>query len=263
MTESVFAEELKSILVSVDRAKKSSKNSATIGRNGEIPLIEFLNKYLPHTLKAVSGHFVSPDRKKSPQIDCMIIDTRYPLLAFNSDNSVLVMGHSVLKIIELKTNLRSGDIKKSSKNFQECMKLLEGIWSGDLISWKKPSFDIVAYRSTIKNATIEQHYHKHCNPKLTHFNIFVFETKDHPETGRLFHFEPTSHWNENQTLAEENKDLMKNKYKLTTFKEQFPVSDLYYAIIQMTYYTIASRKYELSEIASHFDDYLDWSVTYP
>lgn len=108
----IIEQEEKSILLAVDRALSSSSNSQTIGRNGELPLIDFLNKYLPPTLKAVSGHFLTPNGNISPQIDVMIIDTRYPFLSVNLDGSVLAMLHSVIHTIELKTNLISSDIKK-------------------------------------------------------------------------------------------------------------------------------------------------------
>lgn len=262
MSNSVFKEELKSILASVDKAKSSSNNAQVVGRNGELLLIHFLNKYLPNTLKAVSGHFVSPEGKRSPHIDCMIVDTRYPLLAYNTDDSVQVMAHSVLKILELKTNLTSGDIKKTARNFKTCSELLDGIWTGELLSWKKPSFNLVAYRSAIKNTTIENHYFSYCNPESVHFSLHVFQTKDSPESGMMFHFEPIGHWIEKHK-KEVPQDLVKDDHLMTTFKESAPVMDLYYAIIQMTYYSLESRKYDLSEIASHFNYYLDWSVTYP
>lgn len=42
----------------------------------------------------------------------MILDSRYPLLAENLDGSVLVMLHSVVEAIEIKTNLTSTELKK-------------------------------------------------------------------------------------------------------------------------------------------------------
>src|SRR5689334_15392292 len=83
----IRTEEL-AMLAIVDRALASSSNSQTIGRNGERPLLDFFNRYLPYTFKAVTGHFVPPSGTLSPQIDIMLLDSRYPLLAVNADGSV-------------------------------------------------------------------------------------------------------------------------------------------------------------------------------
>lgn len=66
----------------------------------------FLNEYLPFTLRAMSGHFITLSGELSPQIDVIVIDPRYPLLAKNDDGSVLMMLHSVIRIYEIKTNLK-------------------------------------------------------------------------------------------------------------------------------------------------------------
>ncbi|WP_418115024.1 DUF6602 domain-containing protein [Vibrio scophthalmi] len=45
-------------------------------------LLEFFNRYLPPTFKAVSEHFITPNGNISPQIDIMILDSRIPHSAF-------------------------------------------------------------------------------------------------------------------------------------------------------------------------------------
>jgi len=102
----IIAQEEQAILLAVERALASSSNSPTIGRNGELPFLKFRKRYLPFTLRAVSGHFIPPSGKLSPQLDVVVFDARYPLLAENDDGSALVRLHSVIRIYEIKTNLK-------------------------------------------------------------------------------------------------------------------------------------------------------------
>jgi len=129
----IIQQEEKAILLAVDRALCSSSNSQTIGKNEEIPLLTFLNRYLPPTLKAASGHFITPSGNISSQIDIMVLDSRYPLLAENSDGSVLAMLHSVVEAIEVKTNLSTKDVRKSWNDGVKIMELANDIdgYGGD------------------------------------------------------------------------------------------------------------------------------------
>ena len=76
ITNEIIAAEEEVILATVKKALHSSGNSQTIGRNGEIPLLDFFDRMLPNTLIARSGHFVGPDSVISPQIDILILDAR-------------------------------------------------------------------------------------------------------------------------------------------------------------------------------------------
>jgi uncharacterized protein DUF6602 len=60
----------------VKHALASSPNSQTIGRNGELPFLHFLQRYLPATPRATSGHFVTPSGSISPQIDVIVADAK-------------------------------------------------------------------------------------------------------------------------------------------------------------------------------------------
>ena len=108
----IIQAEERSILAAVDQALASSTNAQTIGANGEIPLKRFFNRYLPVTLRAAGGHFLTPSGKMSPQIDIMILDSRYPLLSENSDGSVLAMLHSVVGTIECRTRIKAAGVEK-------------------------------------------------------------------------------------------------------------------------------------------------------
>lgn len=118
----IMAEE-RSILSTVDRAVASSGNPQVIGRNGELPLRDFLSRYLPPTLRAETGHFLSPSGELSSQQYVMILDSRYQLLASNPDGSVLAMLHGLLSVLEVKTTLdpRSEvDVDQCDSGYKAC-----------------------------------------------------------------------------------------------------------------------------------------------
>ncbi len=260
MVEPIFKEEEKAILLSVDKAKASSNNSQVIGRNGEIPILLFLNNYLPPTLKAVSGHFITPDSVKSPQIDVIIIDTRYPLLGYNSDGTVLVMAHSVVRIIEIKTNLKPKDLKKTSSIFFNIRDLIDTVWSGERYGWGKPILELLAYRLAVKEATIEKAYFEACDPTYNHFDVKILRTNNEDESGLELHFQPTSHWTD---FSDEAKELlseeMRGEYLISSCSKRTELSDFYYELIQDSYYALDHRGYSLQDIGEHFMKYLKWT----
>lgn len=257
MTETIFKQEEKAILLSVEKAKASSNNSQTIGRNGEIPMITFLNNYLPPTLKAVSGHFMSQNSIKSPQIDIMILDARYPLIGYNTDGTVLAMAHSVLYVIEIKTNCRKNDISKTSQNFEKIRILIDDIWDDEKLEWKKPIFLLLAYKIAPKITTIEEAYFDYCDPLNNHFDISILRTFDNNDVGNLIHFEPTDFEN---TSIDKVRYINKNNHLLMSIPERTPLSDLYYSLIQSCYCILGYRNYSFGDISEHFNEYLNWST---
>lgn len=260
MTEPIFKEEEKVILSAVDKAIASSKNSQTIGRNGEIPLITFLNNYLPTPLRAVSGHFLTPDKERSPQIDILILDSRYPLLGYNADGTVLAMGHSVLNIIEVKTNLTKRDLIKTESNFSKIRELLGKIWPGEMGNWSSPELILVAYRISTKLTTIEDAYFSTCLPLINHFDIFIMRNDSKSDSGSLVHFEPLERALSSK-FREEYQSVIKDNHILTCIQESTPLADFYYTLIQNSYYRLDERGYSLGDIGSHFMDYLEWTTT--
>jgi hypothetical protein len=104
----VFQEE-RIMVAEVDKACVLG-NAQLIGSNGERPLLLFFNRYLPSTMKAVTGKFATPSGVLSPQIDIMIVDSRYPMMSHHSDNTVIVMLHSLIQTIEVKTSMGKREI---------------------------------------------------------------------------------------------------------------------------------------------------------
>ncbi len=262
----VIEQEEKSILLAVDRALSSSSNSQTIGRNGELPLLDFLNRYLPPTFKAVSGHFITPNGNISPQIDIMVLDSRYPLLAENLDGSVLAMLHSVIQTIEIKTNLTSTDIKKVSNDTRKITELMNEVDVFNKQSFSSPITKVFAYRIKNKLETIEQSFQKNCEPTAFHYDLVILRLPEqdfnNKEIGCELHYEPVS---------EEDICEMKEKYEVPkeSFKDEFlfgtrasytPLSDLYYSLVQDGYYMLGDRNFRFDDIGEHIMSYMSWST---
>lgn len=263
----VIEQEEKSILLAVDRALSSSSNSQTIGRNGELPLLEFLNRYLPPTFKAVSGHFLSPKGNISPQIDVMIIDSRYPLLAENSDGSVLAMLHSVIQTIEVKTNMTSTDLRKIASDTEKIRTLMNevAIFVGQE-SFSAPTTMVLAYRIKNKLETIEQSFCQYSQPDKFHFDLTILRLSEadleQQNVGCELHYEPV-HESDTSELKEKydvQDEYIKGNYIFGTRASYTPLSDVYYSLVQSGYYTLGSRDFSFNDIGEHVMDYMSWST---
>lgn len=260
-------QEEKSILLAVDRALASSSNSQVIGRNGELPLLDFLNRYLPTTFRAVSGHFMTPNGNISPQIDVMVIDSRYPLLAENLDGSVLAMLHSLIQTIEVKTNLTASDIAKISKDTKKIRELINEVdaFSGDN-NFSAPITKVFAYRIKNKLETIEHSFREYCEPTAFHYDLIILRLPEqdfrNKEIGCELHYEQ---------LSRDDISKMKEQYEVSEehFKDGFffgtrasytPLSDTYYSLVQDGYYMLGNRDFGFDELGEHIMDYMNWST---
>ncbi len=260
----IMEQEESAILLDVKRAKSSSNNSQTLGRNGEIALIDFLNRYLPNTLKAVSGHFITTNNDLSPQIDIMILDSRYPLLSHNLDGSVLAMAHSVIDTIEVKTNLRTKDIKSISSNAQTIMHLVknEGI-IGDYPKFGMIKTSAVAYHCEQRLKTIEKTYigSRNTNECSVDITILRYPQKDlelKSGIGGTLHMEPVEE--ENIPLIPDNITI-KNGSFFMSISSHTPLSDFYYTLVQDSYYSLGERNFSLVDIGNHYNKYMNWTTS--
>lgn len=251
----IIQTEEEAILAIIDRAIASSGNSQTIGRNGELPLMSFLDRHLPNTLSVKTGHFVSPKGDLSPQIDILVLDSRYPLLSENSDGSVLAMLHSVISCIEVKTNIKNQDLQQIWKNSKiirslasDVFKNPNGFGNVDCICFSyrcKPRLDSFADKFFELFSNIEGY---------TDLYLLRLPEKDQIETkqvGALFHLEP-------DFQSEESSEVI--GYVPTLFPEYTPLSDFYYSIVQGSYYCLNYRGFGMGDIGAHFMDYMSWST---
>lgn len=256
MPNPIIMREEEAILAAVDRALASTSNSQIIGRNGELPLLDFLNRYLPYTLRAASGQFVPPSGKLSPQIDIMILDARYPLLCENQDGSVLAMLHSVIKTIEVKTRITSNDMKKIWENSLNVMFLASEVKGYSGFEWGAVSTLVFAYRSANRLDTIERKYIEYADPWNAGIDIFLLRLPEKDQVagkkhGVEFHFEPK--------FESEKSDKVIG-YDSITRASYTPLSDLYYGLVQDSYYHLGHRNSSFNDIGQHVMDYMAWST---
>ncbi|GAC1029317.1 hypothetical protein thsps21_01440 [Pseudomonas sp. No.21] len=246
-------------MLCVERALASSSNSQTVGKNGELPFIRFLQRYLPNTLRAVSGHFITPNGDISPQLDAIVFDARYPLLSENTDGSALLMLNSVIHIYELKTNLTARDIRKSIENSKKITTLTQQVKEFETPdSWSSPRQTLLAYRTKQKLETLEAAFFGASSPAVSPMDSIVLRCLPSDATiiggvGGTLHLEPP--------LPEENgRGPRPDGYFPVFIPSHTPLSDLYYTLVQDAYYTLGKRDYSFNDIGGHFNDYMNWAT---
>jgi hypothetical protein len=252
----IIAEEEKELLSAVDKALSSSSNSQTIGRNGEIPLRLFFGRYLPYTLRAVTGHFVPPSGHLSPQIDVMILDARYPLLAENSDGSVLAMLHSVVHTIEVKTRITSSNIDSAWRSAVETISLASEVPIYGSNRFGAIGTSVFAYRSANRLDTIEKRYTETGTPEHASLDFYILRLSENDQSnsnsvGVELHFEP---------VFESQRSDKVTGYSPTCRASFTPLSDLYYRIVQDSYYCLGARNHSFTDIGRHVMSYLSWAT---
>ena len=247
----IMLAEQKALVATVDRALASSSNAQVIGRNGEIPLRQFFNRYLPFTLRAHTGHFVSPSGQLSPEVDILILDARYPLLAENSDGSVLAMLHSVIDTIEVKTRMTSRDIKRGWANAITIRQIANEVRGyGSLKGWSMVGTFAIAYRIAQQLPATYKVYVDNGKPDEAGFGIDVLRLPDQEqpkggELGAYLHFEPGG---------------SKTPFSPLCLPSYTMLSDVYYRMVLDGYYTLADRNWSYDDIGQHIMAYMAWTT---
>lgn len=255
----IMAQEEEAILLNVERALASSPNAQTIGRNGEIPFLQFLQRYLPSTLKATTGHFITPSGAISPQLDVIVVDARYPLLSENGDGSALVMLHSVVHVFEIKTNITTKDIKKSLDNTRKTFALareVDGFRLSD--SWSSFRACLLAYNCVHRLVSLEDTFFANSDPEQVYLEaIFLrYHTSDRTSdggVGGMLHLEPPF-------PEEGGAGPREDGYFPCSIPSHTPLSDLYYSLVQESYYIIGERNYSFTDIGAQFNRYMSWAT---
>src|SRR5262249_33772653 len=162
--------------------------------NGELPLRGFFNRYLPVTLRAACGHFLTLDGKVSPQLDIMILDSRYPLLAENTDGSVLAMLHSVVGIIECKTNITTAEVEKLWQNASIINVLASEIQGYAEKAWGSLFQFGFAYRCQPRLNTLAERFFQNGTPDKGLVDLFLLRLPGKDQDGQekagvYLHFE--------------------------------------------------------------------------
>ncbi len=242
----IFALEESSALAAVDKAYQSSSNSQILGRNGEATICSFLNRYLPISFRAVTGHFVTPSGMLSPELDVMIIDSRYPLLAENEDGSVLTMLHSVVATIEVKLTLVKKEILKIRKNAGIVAKLQTEAFP-NREEWGGILQMAIAYRSGVRLDTVSRHFFDGYSRYDPAGSIYILRVHDHDQIT-----------DEVPLGANVWLEAGETPVTITTLA---PLSDFYYSLVQDGFYTLAARDFDFSDLGEHPMLYMNWGTS--
>jgi hypothetical protein len=249
----IMCAEEASMLADVQRAAWSVKNSQILGRNGEIPLLRFFTRYLPSALRVATGCFVTPGGRLSPQIDVLILDSRYPLLAENADGSVRAMLHAVVWALEVKTTLRTADCRRMWENAQDIM-IAAGEIKGygidaDPISVRTSAF---AYRAAQGIDATRQSFTRTAlcdNASLAISILRVLDKNKGPRGAEL--------------ILEANVPRGENRrpqwHAVTRFSHSL-LSDLYYDVVRWSYTILDERRWTFGDISDHMMEYMAWST---
>jgi hypothetical protein len=125
----VFWQEEKNVLSVFDRAAAHAHDSHLMGVRGELPIIEFLNRYMPGTITAVTGRIGMPDGDISGSVEIIISDVRYPMLSQYADGSMIVPLHAVLAAVVIRPILDPSTLSDVLKQTDDVTRLLDTLRS--------------------------------------------------------------------------------------------------------------------------------------
>lgn len=155
-----FRHELKRMISELDQA--DGHNNSTVGRNGELILAEFLNRYLPPQFVVRKGHFRRRNGSVSREHDLMVLDARFPFLSEIHEGSVKAMRHAVLCTVEVKRTVVSRDIVSIRKDVLELQNEFDAIRSRHReyqhSYWSTPRSLAFAFNTGRRLKTLASHF---------------------------------------------------------------------------------------------------------
>lgn len=88
-------------------------HSSTTGRLRELIIQDFLRPHLPRAFDILAGVVVDSTGARSSQQDCLIVDSRFPLIDVGSESEALVLAESTAAALEVKSYLDKGELLDS------------------------------------------------------------------------------------------------------------------------------------------------------
>ena len=85
-------------------------HASTTGRIRETLIQQFLVPHIPRTLQVRSGVIIDSKGARSRQQDCVIVDTRLPLIDVGSQTDALLIAESAVATIEVKSHLGTSEL---------------------------------------------------------------------------------------------------------------------------------------------------------
>ena len=237
----VMLSEEKIIISNVEKAIHGTPNAAIIGSNGEKPLIDFFNRYFPKVFSVETGYFITKKGNRSPQVDILVLDSRFPILCRNVDNSVLAMTESVIACISVKTGIQRREIKNINNWSEKINTISKNIFPANC--WKQIAIDAIGYKT---NQTVKGLSHNYFN-----------ESKNNKEIADLCLLRASE--NKQNELNPFGYHLWWERLKLPiTVKTISPLSDFFYRLLQETYHILDERNYNNRHIHNFLNDYFKW-----
>lgn len=111
-------------------------HSSTTGRIRETLIQQFLKPHLPRTLEIRSGVIIDSKGNRSKQQDCVIVDTRLPLIDVGSKTDTLLIAESAVATIEVKSHLGTSELADTLESVALTKSLIR---SGEQVYHKGPA----------------------------------------------------------------------------------------------------------------------------
>lgn len=99
-------------------------HAVTTGRLREALVQQFLRPHLPRNLEIRSGVIVDASGKKSTQQDCILVDTRLPLIDVGSSTDALLVAESVSATVEVKSYLTAEELVSTMDAISQTIQLV-------------------------------------------------------------------------------------------------------------------------------------------
>ncbi len=240
------------MLATVDKAAACG-NPQILGRSGELPLLDFFNRYLPLNIRAVTGFFLSPRGQLSPQVDILIIDSRYPLLAHNSDGTVIAPLHSVLQAIEVKVSASKREIANILHNAELISNISSQVFGRQTFTAVRTQ--AIAYKAKTRMSSLSEHFFvgSHRETDITVLRVLPRDNAAFPRAlGAEWHWEPSG-----------TSRRKAGAWIETVRPTLAPLSDIYYQLVQNAYYTLSARDFTMHDLGVQMNDYLAWGTFLP
>ncbi len=232
----IILEEEIEIISEYEKMLKSCSNSSMLGSIVEKNISNFLKRYLPKNVTIETGKFINSEGKKSPQIDILILDSQYPVLCRNKDDSVLAISESVIAAISIKSSIGQREIKEINSWGEKVMAILKKDYkSGFEESW----ISTLGIFSKIKEETLSKNFEsetKNCRE----MEICILRKNKSSKSGYKLWWECL--------------DLPMN------IETNAPLSDFLYELIYQIYSILGNRNQDYQEIWHKVINYFKWGT---
>jgi len=165
------------------------------------------------------------------------------------------MLHSVVGTIECKTRITTAGVKKLWADASTVNALASEVEGYAEKAWGSLFQFGFAYRSQQRLNTLSDRYFELGTPDKGFVDLFLLRLPDQDQNrrekvGAFLHFEQDSIQKKGGKI---------DRYVPTLIRMFTPLSDLYYMVIQDSYYTLGNRDFSFTDIGKHVMDYLSWS----